>query len=112
MGFSVSCRVSFHVSRSLTPNLHLMRRTVHYGAPPTGDNARMATCSFLLSLSPRLVGKLSLIYRVFFFSDVCYKPASLITPEQLAVKQDAFHNQQNTVSSIPPLFLSRSLADF
>jgi hypothetical protein len=46
-------------------------RTVHYGAPPLARNARIATY-------------------------VCYKPVSLITPDRLAVRIEAFNNLQTT----------------
>lgn len=48
-------------------------RCIHYGAAPKGQNARYATY-------------------------VCYKPANMISPEQLELKKKAYHEARNTVS--------------
>lgn len=38
-------------------------------------------------------------------TDVCYKPASLITAEQLDKKRETFESRQGTVGNKPALWL-------
>jgi hypothetical protein len=80
-------------------------RLIHYGARPTSDSPRMATCEFFFGLSlADDDSRTGILTRASVFSiDVCYKPASLIeSPQKLEEKKKAFEEGRNTVSHCSP----------
>lgn len=74
-----------------------LQRTVHYGTPTVSDSPRVATCAFRLPHLQFFARDQRLTAAADPSSDVCYKPANLITPEQREVKISAFEQLRNTV---------------
>jgi hypothetical protein len=56
---------------------------VHYGATPSSTNPRIASCESRRAFRPNEL-------------DVCYKPASLATPEVLAHRKQAWDGKVET----------------
>lgn len=71
---------------------NMLSRLCHYGAHTKSNNPRIAACK--LDVTNIVVHSLICI------PDVCHKPASLITPELLALKLKLFEAMQNTVRSV------------
>ena len=89
-------------------------RCIHYGAAPTGDNARYATCEFSGSSFPIPFerGSCSLFRNVSpTVIDVCYKPADMCSPEHLEERKEATNKYYNMVGPIPGLHSRASIRD-